>query len=190
MLEKNIKINAYIDNGYWKDIGNISEYFAANMDCLESKVRIELNEERIENTNFYVGKNTNINFTSTLEGSVIIGENSIIEPKARIKNSIIGKNVHIGKNCNIENTIIWDNTQILQDSQIRNSIILDNVTIGSQTIIDDNCVVSSSVKIGNNVIIKPNVKIWPNKEVESGAILSSSLIWAEKWSYMLFGNYT
>lgn len=189
LLEKGIKINAFVDNGYWKDIGNISEYFAANIECLESKVHVELDEERIENTNFFVGKNTNINFTSMLSDNLIIGENSVIEPKAKIKNSIIGKNVRIGKNCNIENTIIWDNVQIFPDCEIRNSIILDNVTIGSQTTIDDNCVISSSVKIGNNVVIKPNVKIWPNKEVESGAILSSSLIWAEKWSYMLFAKY-
>ncbi|MGC8501978.1 sugar phosphate nucleotidyltransferase [Desulfurella sp.] len=189
LLEKGIKINAYIDNGYWKDIGNISEYFSANMDCLESKIQIDVEEENIENTNFFVGKNTNINFTSNLEGHLIIGENSIVEPKSKIKNSIIGKNVRIGKNCNIENSIIWDNTQIAQDSEVRNSIILDNVSIGIQTFIDDNCVVSSNVKIGDNVIIKPNIKIWPNKEIESGAILSSSLIWAEKWSYMLFAKY-
>lgn len=189
LLKKGIKINAYIDNGYWKDIGNISEYFSANMDCLESKVNIEIEEEKIENTDFFVGKNANINFTASLEGKLIIGANSTIEPKAKIKNSIIGKNVNVGKNCNIENSIIWDNTQISQDCDIRNSIILDNVIIGSHTKIDDNCVVSSSVKIGNDVVIKPNVKIWPSKEIESGAILSSSLIWAEKWSYMLFAKY-
>ena len=34
--------------------------------------------------------------------------------------------------------------------------------------------------------MKANVKVWPRKEVESGAILSSSLVWGEKWTRELF----
>ncbi|HLO09917.1 MAG TPA: nucleotidyltransferase, partial [Desulfobacteria bacterium] len=34
-----------------------------------------------------------------------------------------------------------------------------------------------------------NVKVWPHKVVEDGAVLSSSLIWGEKWARSLFGAY-
>jgi mannose-1-phosphate guanylyltransferase/phosphomannomutase len=33
------------------------------------------------------------------------------------------------------------------------------------------------------------VKVWPHKVVEDGAVLSSSLIWGEKWARSLFGAY-
>ena len=33
------------------------------------------------------------------------------------------------------------------------------------------------------------MKVWPHKVVEDGAVLSSSLIWGEKWARSLFGAY-
>src|SRR5262249_6591030 len=36
--------------------------------------------------------------------------------------------------------------------------------------------------------IMPNIKLWPDKEVESGSVLNTSLVWEGKWSKALFTN--
>lgn len=51
------------------------------------------------------------------------------------------------------------------------------------TIIADEC------RIGADAIIRTNLRIWPHKIVEAGAILSSSLVWGEKWNKALFNAY-
>src|SRR5450759_2342702 len=37
--------------------------------------------------------------------------------------------------------------------------------------------------------INPNVRIWPNKEVEPGAVVHESIIWAGSWKRGLFSSY-
>jgi mannose-1-phosphate guanylyltransferase/phosphomannomutase len=49
--------------------------------------------------------------------------------------------------------------------------------------------VSDHTILGRGSIIQPNVKIWPNKEVESGAVVSTSIIWGSAGRRVLFGRY-
>ena len=46
----------------------------------------------------------------------------------------------------------------------------------------DNTIVSDGCKIGDSATIRANCKIWPGKTVDEGAIVSSSLVWGEKWN--------
>ena len=43
--------------------------------------------------------------------------------------------------------------------------------------------------VGEGAVIHPNVKLWPNKEVEAGATVKSSLIWGAQARRSLFGRY-
>lgn len=72
------------------------------------------------------------------EGTVIIGENSLIR-----SGSIIYSNVRIGKNFNTgHNVLIRENTEIG-----------DNVLIGTNSVVDGNCKIGSGVKGQTNVYI-------------------------------------
>ena len=46
--------------------------------------------------------------------------------------------------------------------------------------------IGENCSIGDKTVIKSGVKIWPDKVVEDGAVLSHSLVWAEKWQRDLF----
>jgi mannose-1-phosphate guanylyltransferase/phosphomannomutase len=50
----------------------------------------------------------------------------------------------------------------------------------------DNVIVSDDSLVGNGATVKANCKIWPAKSVDEGAIVSSSLVWGEKWNRELF----
>ena len=43
--------------------------------------------------------------------------------------------------------------------------------------------------IGSDAVVRTNLRIWPHKIVEAGAILSTSLVWGEKWNKALFNAY-
>ena len=55
-------------------------------------------------------------------------------------------------------------------------MVFEGAVIGDQTI------------LGEGAIIQPGVKVWPDKEIETGATVSSSLIWGAQGRRALFGR--
>jgi mannose-1-phosphate guanylyltransferase/phosphomannomutase len=50
-------------------------------------------------------------------------------------------------------------------------------------------VVGDGTMVGEDAIIQAGVKIWPNKEVETGATVSHSIIWGSQGRRVLFSRY-
>jgi mannose-1-phosphate guanylyltransferase/phosphomannomutase len=50
-------------------------------------------------------------------------------------------------------------------------------------------VLGDATTVSENAIIHPNVKIWPDKNIETGAIIKSSLIWGSQARRALFGRF-
>jgi mannose-1-phosphate guanylyltransferase/phosphomannomutase len=189
LLRENLPLYGYIADGYWKDIGNLTEYRLAHRDILEGRVRVNIPGEKVEGRNVWLGKDARVDFTAKLTGSVVIGENCMIGPNVRINNSVIGRNCVVEEGASISDSVIWDDAVIgknasLQENVVgRGTMIKENAFLGIGAIVSDHC------KIGKGSIIKDDVKVWPSKVVEDGATLASSLIWGERWSKSIFGAY-
>ncbi len=188
LLKENKNLFGHISSGYWKDVGTFSEYRQSHLDIIAGKIDLNIDGETLE------GKN------------VRIGGKSIVDISCDIENSILGKDVHILQNCKIKNCVIGDNCIIGESTQISGSVIgkgskigqncdIQEAILGYKSSADNNvfissgAVISDACHIGSGAIINPNVKIWPFKNVEDGAILSESLIWSDKWSAKIFGQY-
>ncbi|MCD6578224.1 NTP transferase domain-containing protein [bacterium] len=191
LMDKKIKIKAYVATGYWRDIGNITEYKKAHNDILKGKIKIKIKGKRLDilGQDVRCEKNVKIGKNVEFKGTVIIGENTVIEDGAYIENSVIGNNVLIAKNTMIKRTIIWDNSKILKKSRLHENIIGYDSSIGSNCYISEGAVISDKCHISNSVIVNPSVKIWPFKKIESGSIVDKSIVWGDKWNKRLFGNY-
>jgi mannose-1-phosphate guanylyltransferase/phosphomannomutase len=190
MLERKIKLYGHIAHGYWRDIGNIEEYFDAHQDVFEDKVKIRFAGKVHDHPGARVlaGDSTFISHGAEFSGTAILGNNVKIGPRAKIFNSAIGSNCVIGRNVELNRVIAWDNVSIGPGSKISEAILCRNAYIGEESTIEENCIVSDNARVGEGCWIKRNVKVWPNKEVESGATLTSSLIWGERWAKDLFSD--
>lgn len=188
MLKEKENLYGYITTDYWRDVGNLSEYSKAHQDILEQKVKIEIegNLLKRKDASIWVGKNVQVGEDVEFEGVVILGNDSQIGSKSRILNSVIGEGVHLGEGVDINRSVIWKdcfigNGAILRETTVSfKTIIGDEATLLENSLISDNCIIGSRAKI------YANVKVWPGKEVESDAILSTSLVWGEKWNRELF----
>ena len=189
MLEKKEPLFGYIAEGYWKDVGSLEEYRAANMDILQGIVHVEIPGERIEGRRLWVGKGSRIDFTAKLEGSIVIGENCRIEADAKISNSIIGPNSVVEEGAVIRDSVLWDSTRVARGASLHEDVVGSSSEILDQAHIAEGVIVSDHCRIGRNATIKANVKVWPYKIVEDDATLASSLIWGEKWSRNIFSTY-
>jgi len=179
----------FITDGYWKDVGSLEEYRQANMDVLSKTVSVKIQGERIKDSDIWVGTGSRIDFTSKLEGGVIIGAGCRVGADARITNSIIGSNVVVEDGAVITDSVVWDNVKIARGAVLQENVVgthtevLDGAHLGEGAIVSDHC------RIGRNSTVKANVKVWPHKEVGDDATLSSSLIWGQRWSKNIFSTY-
>jgi len=191
LLEKNLPLYGYIAEGYWRDIGNLEEYRLVHYDCLDGLVPVckKGKEIKFGEHKIFVGERTKIAGDAQFTSSVVIGDNCRIEKEVEIGRSVIGNNVSIGKGAKIYGSIIWDNVSFGEESEASEAIIGQNVKIRERASINVGCVITDDSEIGKEAVVRPNVKIWPHKKVEEGAVLSTSLVWGEKWTKSLFGTY-
>ncbi len=190
MLEKKLKLYGYIAQGYWRDIGNIEDYYVGHQDILDGKVNVQIPGIKTDDadTNIFIGENAMISHGSMLSGTVVIGDNVKIGPRARIFNSVIGDGSIIGRDVNLSRVIAWEGVSIGPKVEASEAIFCKGSIVGEGATVEEECIISDNSRVGNAAWIKRNVKIWPNKEVEAGATLTFSLIWGERWSRELFSD--
>jgi len=186
LLKKNASLWGYICKGYWKDVGNLSEYLNVHSDFFNGMIDAHLSYEKYEN-DVYLGEDVKIDKDSKVENA-IIGSNTEFKGDIRIIRSVIGRNCKIGYGVELVDSVIWDNVVIKDNAKITNSSITNANNIGSGSRIGDYVHIGENCNIGEKSVIKSGVKIWPDKMVEDGAVLSHSLVWTERWHRNLFTN--
>jgi len=113
-----------------------------------------------------------------VKGAVIIQGPSVIRPYTVVDNR-----------ASIDRSIVWRNSYIGEGVELRGAIVGRQCNIKSKAVIFEGAVIGDLSTIGEGSIIHPNVKIWPDKEVEAGATVKSSIIWGSQGRRVLFGRY-
>ena len=126
LLEENHNISYNMITDYWKDTGTPEDILNANMQVLK-KMKPYLYGKKDDGVSvegsLMLGEGSLIKTGSRIKGPVIIGKNCIIE-----SNTTIGPNTSIGDHsilsgCKVENSIIMSNCKIECTAKIRHSII-------------------------------------------------------------------
>lgn len=190
MLGEGQSLYAYRFKDYWKDVGTIESYWAANMELIKTLPEFNLYEDfwKIYTKSDYqppqyTGENASIKTSIVSEGVQIYGsiehcvisKNVTIEEGAVVKDSIIMEDCVIGKNAVLDrvivdqNTVIgdnvkmglWDNIPNEQKPKIYNTGI---TVIGSDTVVPDN------IEIGKNCVVygKTTAEDYSESKLPSG----------------------
>ncbi|MHB1660623.1 MAG: sugar phosphate nucleotidyltransferase [bacterium] len=188
LLKDEKKLYGHISSGYWRDVGTLSEYRQSHLDVIAGKIDLNIEGETFVEKNIRIGAKSIIDISCDVENS-IFGKDVHILQNCKIKNCVIGDNCSIGENTAISGSIIGKASKIGANCDIQETISGYKSNIGSNVFVGSGAVISDACNIGNGAVINANVKIWPFKNVEDGAILSESLIWSDKWSAKIFGQY-
>lgn len=184
LLKKQLGLFGYISERYWKDVGNLKEYQQAHFDCLDNRVQIKVPGTR--KGKVHVGEHCKFGKNVILNEPVIIGDRCTIGTNVFIQNSVIGDDCRIDDESYIVNSVIWNKVMIEKQVTLDNDVIASNTQLKEKAYIAENSFVSENCVIGKNSILRPNVKVWPNKLVDDGAVLTSSLVWGDRWLKELF----
>ena len=173
LLEQQVPMFGHILKGYWKDVGDLSEYRLAHYDLLDNNVRATINgtSEKMGNGTLISGRGTHIAPKVVFEGRVLLGDGCSIGEQATLSNCVLGNNVTIRAGAELTGCIVWDEATIGEYAELEESVIGSRCLIDDRAQVAEGAIIGDDCLIGKGAHIHSNVKIWPHKSVEDGAVL-------------------
>ncbi|MCX6054718.1 MAG: sugar phosphate nucleotidyltransferase [Chloroflexi bacterium] len=156
LLEKEVLLYGYRSECFWSDVGNFSEYRAAQTAMLQGKITTAIVPGRRVAENHWQGRNVNIHANARLVPPVLIGDHCQIEDNAIIgPNSVIGNNVIVAEGATISNSTILNGTYVgklvnVQDAVVNRNCLV-NVPSNTSVYVADNFLLG---EVGEGVVIQ------------------------------------
>lgn len=161
-----MKLNAFVFEGYWEDIGTVRAFFQANLDLTQTVPPYNFfDNEQIVYTHARYLPAAKINGASM--DHVILADGCIVTG-SRISTTVLGVRSVVNAGCDFENVVMMGADYFESDADRKENALLGRPAMGvgagcriRNTIIDKNA------RIGNNVKLDPAGK--PD-DYEEGAI--------------------
>mgnify|MGYP001235687010 FL=1 len=141
LIEQQEPFVAYIDNGYWLDIGTPDQYLQGHRDILDGRCQSgQFTEPSGRNPTISPG--ALLNASARLDGPCFIGASSTVHSNAHITSySVIGSGVVVDSEAAVHQSIIWP------DCHIGQGACLDGVIVGHR------CQVGAYAQLGPGVVL-------------------------------------
>jgi glucose-1-phosphate adenylyltransferase len=149
------KIQAFVFDGYWEDIGTVRSFHVANLDLAASPAKFSFeSEEGPIFTRSRMLPPTTCRGTVTAKASLIT-EGCIIG-SLDMEQSVLGIRSVVGENVRLRRTLLMGNDTYEKPSdKARNARFRrPNLGIGDDVVIE-NAIVDKDARIGSNVVLRP-----------------------------------
>lgn len=191
LLLRNEPMYGYSMDGYWCDIGNLQMYRQAHKDLLEGLVKTEdIMLQVPKGKDVLIGEGTQVDPKAKIEGPAIIGANCSIGRETEIgPGTTIGDNVVIQEQVTAKQPVVWSNVYIGNGAALRACVICNNATIHDGAEILEGGIIGGNTAVGQEATVSPDVRVWPDKVIESGSRVLTSLVWGTRAPRTLFGAH-
>lgn len=178
----------FVADGYWSDVGNLNQYRQANYDLQAGKIKFDPPGQEIA-PGIWAGEGTEVDQESSLEPPLVLGKYVRVRKGAKLgAYSVIGDHSLVNNQASIKRSILWNHAYIGYETEIRGSILAHYNHLKSYVAVYEGAVLGEGCTVGSKAVVKPEIKIWPEKYIESGSVVSSSLVWGLRWGNGLFGR--
>lgn len=159
------RLFAYQFDGYWKDVGTIDSLWDANLDLLNPKVDLDLDDDgwKIYSRSpaappHYIGETAKVVSSMITEGCEINGA---------IDFSVLFANVTVEEGAEVKYSIVMPGTVIKKGARVQYSIVAENAIIDENAVVGEEpenmknsddwgvAVVGSGVHIGKGARVEP-----------------------------------
>jgi mannose-1-phosphate guanylyltransferase len=136
LIERGETFVAYIDHGYWIDIGTPAKYLQVHRDIMDGRYTAPPFAGTAPGTP-WVSPEAKVDTGVELQGPCFIDEGVSIKPGARIlPYSVIGRQTHVEEGAVIDGSIIWPNCWISPDAHVHGSILGRNCHVGRSVTVE------------------------------------------------------
>ena len=167
MLADGQRMFAYLYGGYWKDVGTLSSFWAANMDALGDVPELFLNDPAWKiyyrhgySHPEYMGPDATVS-------NCIIGDGGSMRGTA--SDSVIFSEVGIAAETEIHDSVVMAGTIVEAGARIEHAIVADHTVIGEGA-----CIGAPLSEGSELTVIGPNVVVPAGAVVPAGKIIASS----------------
>ena len=174
MLKSGARIFAYRFEGYWKDVGTIDSLWESNMDLLNPKVSLDLNEEDWKiycrspvMPPHYIGKGAKVQNSLVAEGANVYGA---------IDFAVLFSGVSIAPGAVVRDSIVMPNTRVERGAVVQYAIAAEDCVIGANAVVGsrpedtpDKAAWGVAV-IGDGCRIPPGAVIPPRAMIDKDAL--------------------
>jgi mannose-1-phosphate guanylyltransferase/phosphomannomutase len=189
LLKNGDPLYGYTATGYWCDVGNLSEYMRANADVLQGNVQIKVPGHNIGG-DIWVESGVEIGEGSQLYGPIYLGQSARVLPGAQVNGPCaIGSYTIIDGHAKVDRSVVWNNSYVGEYAELRGAILGSHSSVKTRAVLFEGSVIGDDCLIDEGAIIQPGVKLWPNKAIENGAVVTSSIIWGNQGRRSLFGRF-
>ena len=139
LIERGETFVAYIDRGYWIDIGTPEKYMQVHRDIMDGRFRAALFPAGSRAA--WIAPEARVEEGAVVEGPCFIDDGTVVKAGARIgPYSVIGRQCHVEDQAVVEEAIVWANSRISQEAQVRRSIVGRHCHIGRNVTMEDGVV--------------------------------------------------
>lgn len=169
MHQNGERMFAYQFDGYWKDVGTINSLWDANLDLLNPKVDLSLDDDswRIYSRSpiappHFIGRNAKVENSMITEGCEINGN---------IDFSVLFANVTVEEGATVKYSIVMPGTVIKKGATVQYSIVAENAVIEEGAVVGQSpesmqniddwgvSVVGNGITIGKNAVVEPKAMV-------------------------------
>jgi mannose-1-phosphate guanylyltransferase/phosphomannomutase len=188
LLSEDQPMYGYVMDEYWTDVGSLIQYRQAQYEMLQGKTTLPIEGSRMGN-DIWIGEGTTVDATAQIVGPVLVGKNCTIKGDTHIgPETVIGDNCLIEQGATLQKAVIWDSNYIGENSLLTACTVCFRSTIKNDVTIQEGAVIGDRCHIEDGCTIRPLIKLWPDKFIETGSVVTMSLIWGSKWQGSLFKN--
>ncbi len=175
-------------SGYWCDVGLPSQYIGAHYDILSGKTKVKIPGRQIEK-GVWIEADTEIHSGAEIVGPVLIGTRSLIANRARVGPlACVGANSTVESGAVISRAVVYDFSYVGKESEAKGCVLGKNSIMRPRSRVFEGAVIGDGCQLGAGAEISQNVRIWPDKNVESGALVRVNLVWGLGWQSKAFGS--
>jgi mannose-1-phosphate guanylyltransferase/phosphomannomutase len=181
-------MHGHVADGYWEDVGTLEAYSRAHTDVLDGRVKVDVGGFQLGDRR-WIGTDVEISPEATIEDPVVIGDSCRIEAGAHLRPyTVLGTDVIVKADAFLERVICHDHVYVGPGANLRGCVIGRNTDLRAHVRVEEGTVVGDECFVGQDAVINPNVKVYPFKTVESGATVTSSIVWESRGARTLFGR--
>lgn len=129
LLEDDKRLFAYKFKGYWKDVGTIDSLWEANMDLLDKKNGLDLDDhtwkiytEDVLVLPQYISSEASVKRAYITQGCVVEGE---------VKNSVLFTGAKVGLGAKVIDSVLMPGAVVEEGAVVQRALVADGVKIGS-----------------------------------------------------------
>jgi mannose-1-phosphate guanylyltransferase/phosphomannomutase len=128
MVEAGVPFYGFRLDGYWRDIGSISDYLDAHLDVLGGRITASLPEEEVE-PGIWLGDGCDVDAEARLEAPLILGKGCRVHAGASLGGgTAVGNGVQIPRGSTLWNTVVWERGSVSENTCLCGAVVTETGT--------------------------------------------------------------